>query len=273
MTTYEHPSPKKLKGVAGRFIKIPEDFIFADDDKLLVSFCFFSVFKGLNDKVVFSLDAMAEWSGKNPSRSSTGINGKFHNAVNLLVEKGWLSVDKKPSNSKCCTATVNMENLNEACNDTDKYFAVLYIDEIGKILAWNNPNPNDRYMNNDVLLRVFTYMRLIIRRRRNRLDPGDTIQERRARWPEVWSGYYDELAENLGISARAFSSTVDALCEIGLLYAESLPRIKVNNHWVTDQTLFCNAYKREGDMLLAEGAEYYMEEISSKKMKLGKEPS
>ena len=66
------------------------------------------------------------------------------------------------------------------------------------------------------------------------------------------------------------SKAVAVLNELDLIYSESLPRIKYENKWRTDHTIFCNAYKREGNYLLISGKEYYQLEVENKKRKLSK---
>ena len=94
------------------------------------------------------------------------------------------------------------------------------------------------------------------------------IESRRKRCPEVYDCYYFEIANDLGISARTVSKAVSTLNELGLIYSEALPRIKYEDKWRTDHTLFCNTYKREKDCLLDSGKDYYMREIKYKKQKL-----
>ena len=88
------------------------------------------------------------------------------------------------------------------------------------------------------------------------------------RSPDAYDCYYYEIAEKLGLTARTVSKAVDVLNELGLIYSEPLPRIKYENKWRTDHTIFCNTYKREGNYLLISGSEYYMTEIENKKRKL-----
>lgn len=263
---YEYKSPKKLDGVSKYFIKIPESVIFDDKagSKLITAFSFFSIAKGLDGNAMFTLNGIVEWSGKKPDRRSDGINCKFKKSIERLEGLGYISINGEPSNARCCVASIDMDKINKECDEFD--FSIVYVDEIQKILAWKNQNQKDSFVNCDVMLRVFAYLRMLIRRRANKLPPDDEdIEIRRARWPEAWNGYYGDMAKELGISPRAMSSAVDALCDIGLLYAESLPRTKVGGKWKTSHTIFCNAYKREGQFVLAGGNEYYMREIENKK--------
>lgn len=266
---YEYSSPQKLDGVSRYFIKVPESIIYDDEvgDKLLTVFSFFSVRKGLDDKTMFTVNKMVEWSGKKPNRHVGSINSRFKDAIRYLDENGYISVDCDPSSisdAKCCSARINMSKIHDECDDYD--FAVVYVDELEKILGWKSQNPKDTFSNNDTILRVFAYLRMIIKRRSNKM-PNDEIdiEKRKAKWPEAWNGYYKNMAEVLNISDKAMSNVVDILCDLGLIYKETLDRKKYDGKWFTQQTIFCNAYKREGQYLLASGEEYYKDEIKNKK--------
>lgn len=274
---YEYHSPKKLDGVSKYFIKIPMSIICNDNvgDNLTTAFSFLSIGKGLNDKCMFTVNKMVEWSGKKPDRHAGAANSRFETAIKYLEENEYISVDcdvSKVKGTACCTAEINMDKIHDECDCYD--FAVIYIDEFEKILNWKNNNPKETSLNNDVILKVFAYFRMVIKRRSNKL-PKDCrdAEERKKEWPEAWNGYYNDISKKLGISERSMSKAVDILCEIGLMYFESFPRKKVNGKWKTAHSIFCNAYKREGQYLLASGKEYYKTEIENKKKKLNKKRS
>lgn len=273
----EYPNPRRLEGDSGVCFAIPSSIIFEDDPsgKLVSAFSFFSVSRGLNCKAMFTLNAIAEWDGKKPSRVAGGTNSKFADAISVLADKDYLSLDGDLSNTKCCIATFNKDKVSKECDDGR--FAVVYLDELNMMLGWSNENKKDVSLTNDTLLRVFAYLRMLIYRRRNRLMPeekgrGSNLVEdvaiRRKKSPDAYNGYYQDMAEELGISPRVMSKAVEVLCNMGLLYSEPLPRMKINGRWKTTHTVFCNAYKREGQYLLASGSEYYGVEIANKKKKL-----
>lgn len=266
---YEYSSPKRLDGVSRYFIKIPESIIYEDNagDKLITTFSFLSIGKGLNDKCMFTVNKMVEWSGKKPDRHAGAVNSRFETAIKYLEENEYVSVDCDVSNVKstfCCSAEINMDKIHDECNGYD--FAIVYVDEIEKILNWKNQNPKDTFSNNDIVLKVFSYFRMIIKRRSNKLPKDDhDVEERKKRWPEAWNGYFNDMSKEIGVSEKAMSKAVDVLCEIGLLYFESFPRKKIGGKWRTIPSIFCNTYKREGQYLLASGEEYYKIEIKNKK--------
>lgn len=274
--SYEYENCVRLDGKTGTCFPIPASIIFDDaaGDKIVTAFSFFSVTRGLDCRSVFSTNWMVEWSGKKPDRHSGGVNKKFAAAVNRLRDCGYVSFDGDVSNAKMRVATFNRDKLTDECNESR--FALVYLDELDNILKWENANPKDPYTNNDVLLRVFSYLRMMINRRRNALFPEEMniddknshsldVERRRMRSPDAYNAYYGDIAEDLGVSARVVARAVDALCDIGLIYAEPLPRAMVNGKWKTKHTIFCNTYKREGGYLLASGKGYYMLEVANKK--------
>ena len=273
----EYPSPAKLDYPSGNYFAIPSSIILSDDvgDKRVTTFSFFSVRRGLDCKLSFSLNSLVRWAGRKPDRHKNGINSKFIKAVEYMIGEEYLRVHGNISNSAYADVSFEMSKVSDECNDKRR-FAIIYLDELNKILEYKNPNPKDSFMNSDVVLLVFSYLRMKIFRRRNELLPEEInidnrndyeydIKIRRASNPEVYSGYYCDVADDLGLTSRAVSKAVDALSDMKLIYHESLPRVKHDNEWKTEHTLFCNFYKREGRNLLAYGEDYYIPEIKRKK--------
>jgi DNA-binding transcriptional ArsR family regulator len=186
-------------------------------------------------------------------------------------------LSKTNTTSSFIKATINISKLTKECETAR--FAVIYLDELNQIMSYKSLNSKDAYMNVDVILLVFAYLRMKIYRRRNELMPEENnldnknsleydIESRRKRCPEVYDCFYYEIADDLGLSARVISKAIDVLNELGLIYSEALPRIKHEDKWRTDHTLFCNTYKREKNYLLDTGENYYLREIANKKKKL-----
>lgn len=275
----EYLSPVKLSGISGNRFAVPHSIITDSDmnDKRVTAFSFFSVRRGLDCCLTFSLNNIVKWTGRKPNRHENGINDKFAQAVEYLEDQGYLTLSGKPGHTSCVDACLSLDRIAEEC-ECDR-FAVIYLDELRKILDYKNPNSKDVFLNSDVVLLVFAYLRMMIFRRRNRLLPEEIgvggiynreldIETRRKKSPDTYNGYYCDMADELGITSRTFSKAVDALNDMGLIYSESLPRVKHDGKWKTTHTVFCNAYKREGDCLLASGEEYYLAEVENKKNKL-----
>ena len=71
-------------------------------------------------------------------------------------------------------------NYYEACSNG---YAVIYLDELEKIMSYQKKNLKDGTLNNTTMLLVFAYLRNKIRRRPNELNPeertSDGIKQRR----------------------------------------------------------------------------------------------
>lgn len=276
---YEYSSPVELDAISGNYFAIPASIIMDTDmtEKRATVFSFFSIYRGLNSSLFFSINNIVKWTGKQPNRHANGINSKIIHVIEYLKDGGYLTLSEELNNSSCIEATLNLAKISEEC-DNDR-FAIIYLDELKKIMDYQNPNAKDVFLNSDVILLVFAYLRMKIYRRRNKLFLEEIsvdnqnnhqldIDTRRLRSPDAYDCYYYEIAEELGLTARTVSKAVDALNEIELIYSESLPRIKYENKWRTDHTVFCNTYKREGNYLLISGSQYYLNEIENKKRKL-----
>lgn len=276
---YEYSSPVELDAISGNYFAIPASVIMDTDmtEKRVTVFSFFSMYRGLNSSLFFSINNIVKWTGRQPNRHANGINSKIIQVIECLRDGGYLTLSEELDNSSCIEATLNLSKISEEC-DSDR-FAIVYLDELKKIIDYQNPNTKDVFLNNDVILLVFAYLRMKIYRRRNKLFLEEInvdnqnnhqldIGTRRLRSPDAYDCYYYEIAEELGLTPRTVSKAVDVLNELGLIYSESLPRIKYENKWRTDHTVFCNAYKREGNCLLISGSQYYLIEIENKKRKL-----
>lgn len=280
---YEYSSPIELDGTSGSYFVIPSSIIMNSDidEKRTTIFSFFSMCRGLDQKLLFSVNSIVYWLGKKPDRHSNGLNEKILQIIDYLKNEGYLKLYDDINHKPLTKAFFNLSKISEKC-DQDR-FAVIYVDEVEKILEYKNLNSKDTCFSNDIVLLVFAYLRMKIYRRRNKLFPEEIncdnknnhqhdINMRKSRSPDAYNCYYDDIANELGISSRTVSKAIMVLKELNLIYSESLPRVKYLDgnieKWRTDHTMFCNTYKREGSYLLISGKEYYLTEIANKKKKL-----
>lgn len=271
---YEYDNKVKLEGSSSVFFRVPASIILDrdSDDKRVSVFSFFSMRRGFDNTVTFTLNGMSKWLNKKPDRHAGGVNDRLRIETERLADNGYISVDGKIGNSTEADAVFNVDKVTDECDKN--LFAVIYLDELRKILEYD-----DLVKCRDSMLLVFAWLRMRIMRRRNKLYPeeinsdgtNDTFKDidaRKKKSPDAYDCWYCDIADEIGISDRVVSKCVDALMDIGLIYSEQLPRTKRDGKWQTNHTVFCNFYKRENGMLLANGKKYYLEEISNKKKKL-----
>lgn len=276
---YEYSCLSKLESDAAIYFTIPSSVILNKylGERRISTFSFFSVIRGIDKRFYFSINSIVEWTKRKPDRHKNSINQKFIETVCSLEEDGYIELYEKPQNTCCTMGKLNIDKINEECS-LNRY-CVLYLDELNKIFNYRNSNLKGTSINSDTILLVFAYLRMKMFRRRNKLLPEEInfnnkgshdydITIRRRNNPEVFSGYFCDIEEELGIPSRSISKIVDILKELELIYYEKLPRTKHNDKWTTNHTLFCNYYKRMENYLLADGENYYMNEINNKKKQL-----
>lgn len=275
----EFPSSTKLDMVSANYFAIPESIILDTDidKKRAITFAYFATRRGIGGELLFSVNNIIKWAGKTPDRHANGANDKIVQIIESLKSTGYLKLLGKLDSYSYTEAIFDFQKVLQEC-EYDR-FAIIYLDELKKILGYKNVRAGDSSVNNATVFLVFAYLRMMIYRRQNKLRPEEInldnknsheydIEARRLRSPEAYNCHYCEIAEFLGLSARIVSKAVSVLNELGLIYSEALPRIQRDGKWWTDHTVFSNAYKREGGYLLASGESYYLTEIENKKKKL-----
>ena len=266
---YEYPLKTSLNSLESKYIYIPLSVITDNklDTRRVSVLSYFRIHSGLNETIGFTIPDLVEWCGVKPDRRTNGSNDKFLNMVDSLTEKEYLSylTDKSKSSYMKCKF-----NMDYYCKECKNGYAVIYLDEIEKIMNYKKGNEKDGTLTNATILLVFAYFRNKIRRRPNELNPEersiDKIQKRKEKLPEVYNGNIAIIAEEIGIHKQTLSKIIDILeNELKLLVTDRPYRIKNGNgEFRTPPTLFANAYKREAGYLLATGDEYSRNEIKLK---------
>lgn len=264
----EYPSQKRLTGKAARYINVPASLIFdlQTNAKDLTTFTFLSVRCGSDGCVVFSLsDDLVKWSGFSPRRPSDGVNQKFIESLEKLQRMGYIS-DMTKTNS-LYRLTFNSQKVYDECQKCS--FAVLYVDEIEKVIQHRNTD-GDKYLNIPVLLFVLMFFRNAIYRRPNKIrQEGDETENRRSLFPEAYNGKFVNISKELGVPPRTIAKAVSILVELGLLVVNRSFNVRIaNDEFRTQDIIFANPYKREGAFLLDDSPEYSRREIKNKERKL-----
>ena len=230
-------------------------------------FSYLRVHCGLNNVVGFTISDMVEWCGGKSDRRTNGTNDKVLSTLDTLSSGGYLTYLTEKSRSSFMKCKFDISNYYEACSNG---YAVIYLDELEKIMNYQKENLKDSTLNNTTILLVFAYLRNKIRRRPNELLPEERtpsgIKKRKEKLPDAYGSNLNDIADELNISSKTISKIIDILeYELELIVTDRAYRIKnENDEFRTPPTIFANAYKREDKYLLDTGSNYSRIEIELK---------
>lgn len=259
----------QLDELSSKYIYIPLSVITDTnmDIRRVSIFSYLKIHCGLNNIIGFTIPDMVEWCGGKPDRRPSGINGKVLSVLDYFNDGGYLTYLTEKSRSSYMKCLFDTAKYYEQCSNG---FAVIYLDEIEKIMNYEKSNSKDGILNNSTILLVFAFLRNKIYRRPNELKPeertSDGIKHRRGRLPEAYSNNIVDIANEIGVSAKTLSKIIDILeYDLELIVTDRAYRIKNDNdEYRTLPTIFANAYKREDKYLLDTGSNYSRDEIELK---------
>lgn len=259
----------QLDGLSSKYIYIPLSVIVNTelDARRVGVFSYLRIHCGLNNIVNCTIPDIVEWCGGKPDRYANGSNDKTLLTMDYLSEEGYLTYLTKRSKSAFMKCEVNMSYYYNECSDG---FAVVYLDEIEKIMSYKRENIKDNTLNNMSILLVFAYLKNKIKRRPNELNPeertSEGIKKRRERLSDTFDSNINDIAVELNISSKTISKIIDVLeYELSLIVTDRAFRVKnEDGEFRTLPTIFANAYKREDKYLLDTGNEYSRMEIELK---------
>ena len=258
-----------LKESQSKYIYIPLSVIIDTelDTRRVGIFSYLRIHCGLNNVIGFTIPDAIEWCGGKSDRRVNGTNDKVLSTLDALVNMGYLTYLTEKSRSSYIKCEFNMAHYYEECSNG---YAVIYLDELKKIMSYKKENLKDSTFNNTTILLVFSYLRNKIWRRPNELSPeertSDGIKKRKEKLPDAYGSNFLEIANELNISSKTLSKIIDVLeQELGLIVTDRAYRIKnEDNEFRTLPTIFANAYKREDKYLLDTGDNYSRIEIEQK---------
>ena len=259
----------QLKDFKSKYIYIPLSIITNTeiDTKRVGVFSYLRVHYGLNNMIGFTIPDMVEWCGMKPNKRADKSNSKFLDIIDVFNDMGYLTYMTERNKSSYMKCWFHLDYYHEECSNG---YAVIYLDELEKIMNYKKNNSKDNTITNTTILLVFSYLRNKIRRRPNELKPeertSDGIRKRRGRVPEAYDSTIDDIANEIGISSKTLLKIIDILEEeLKLIVTDRAYRIKnEDGEFRTLPTIFANSYKREHEYLLAAGSEYSRKEIELK---------
>lgn len=256
-----------LTDLESKYIYIPMSLILDNklDTKRIGVFSYLRIHCGLNDLIGFTIPDLVMWCGMKPNNREGKTNDKFLNIMDDFCSRGYLTYLTQKDKNAYIKCKFDIKNYYNQCSEG---FAIIYLDEIQKIMDYKNLQGNS--IDNTIMLLVFAYFRNKIIRRPNELKPEertfDNIKSRRKRLPEAISGNITSIANELGIHKQTLSKIVDVLeYELQLIVTDRAYRIKNDiGEFRTLPTIFANAYKREDRYLLNTENNYSRIEIELK---------
>ena len=256
------------------FIIIPQNIINNSkiDNKCIAAYIFFWIWSGRNKRAMFTIESLVSWSGYTPDHKKGRIDEQFEKTISWLRDIGYITYSDL-NNVKQPYTTLLTADLHsdwyKSMTDAN-YFAMVYLDEINKIMNYDCGNKSKTLTNANILA-VFAYLRLRIPIRN--ATEGES-EERRTNTPEVFYSYYKDISEALGISEKTLSVILRILSkELDLIYIQPIKRKSIKDKdgtikWTTLPTFFCNTYKRLRGKLIYSGSDYYNYEIQNKLKKI-----
>ena len=230
-------------------------------------FSYLRIHCGLNNIIGFTVSDMIEWCGGKPDRRVNGTNDKVLSTLDALSNRGYLTYLTEKSRSSYMKCEFNISHYYEECSNG---YAVVYLDELEKIMSYKKENLKDNTLNNMTILLAFAYLRNKIRRRPNELFPEERtsngVKKRKEKLPDAYGSSFLDIANALNISSKTLSKIIDILeQELKLIVTDRAFRVKnEDNEFRTLPTIFANAYKREDKYLLDTGDNYSRAEIELK---------
>lgn len=265
---YEY-SKTLLNDLESKYIYIPLSVItdVKSDIRRVSIFSYLRIHCGLNNVINFTIPDIVEWYGGKPDRRANGSNDKTLSVIDTLNDGGYLTYLTEKSKSSYMKCKFDTSYYYEECSDG---YAVIYLDELEKIMNYKKENQKDGSLNNTTILLAFSYFRNKIRRRPNELKPeertSEGIMKRKERIPDAYGSNINSIADEIGISSKTLSKIIDILeYELELIVTDRAYRVKnENDEFRTLPTIFANAYKREDKYLLNTGDDYSRAEIELK---------
>lgn len=258
-----------LTGDTKEFVIIPESIIMNKDVdiKRVAAYIYFWLWSGRNRKVAYTIESLVSWCGYVPNCRKGRTDEQFEKITSWLQDIGYISCHPNTDNPTQPYTTLLIADFHSDWYQSNKgNFAMLYLDEINKIMEYDCGKKSKSLTNSNILL-VFAYLRLQIHIRS--ATEGES-RERRLIAPEVFYSYYKDISTELGINEKTLSSILKILSkELGLIYMQRVKREETKGKdgvtkWTTFPTFFCNTYKRLNGVLMYSGYNYYNYEIQNK---------
>lgn len=201
------------------YVKIPEEIIqdISIGEKRIIVFSYLCYRRSLDDTVGFSIVELVEWSKLKPNYRPGKINQKYWSVLERLTDMNYiitkLHFDRLTSEQKNSNEYLNIL-LNNKKFDTTERYAIIYFDEIKKILNFKKELENteietNRLSSSQILL-VLSYIRLNMKRALNK--------------PRCCYRLLKTISNDIDLSERYIKRIINILDELDIVKYEEMKR-------------------------------------------------
>lgn len=250
------------------YVLVPQEIIENSSlGKLRVSvFSVLGMKRSIDGEIHAPTRYIVNWLNKKESRSKNGINENIDGVIQQFKDYGYISDAEDNYGLKIPVYSYNTDHIVDLCRKGN--YALLYCDEIKKIINYYSDTFQSKRYNLDVALIVFAYLRMKMPRRKNEIYSTELNEDnngelyRKSAYPEAWYSHFNEIAADIGLTCETVSNAIKLLVELDLIVCEeAIIGKKKTDQFAMKCKIFANTYKREGDYLLASGKEYFENEI------------
>lgn len=210
------------------------------NEKRIILYSYFASKRGLDNTIGFSCNSIVEWCGYKKNYSKDKSNDIFADMINQFISEGYIIIDKEKVN--ICRDNCNIAELDEDKFTYDSQFAIVYLNELDRILEFKeylkDIDVNINRMSPAILILVLSYLRV------NMLRRQDNYIGKESDKPEFCYRMYIDIEKDIGLSNRYISRAVNILNKLDIIVSQEMMRYKdEKDNWHTDVTLFVNKYK------------------------------
>lgn len=266
MVKTEYSDYTILSGDKSIYSLIPGEMI---NTNTILVFTYIKFKHGKDNTLTCSIESVMQYYGFKECKGRTKSKQKFIDAFKQLQADEIINVSNEffVKTNKYFEITVDFQKIKKNIDKSNKFFCILYKDELNKIIEYSILHKVDV----DKLLTLFCWIKQNINKRSINLSTGNedkSIEEIRQKYPEANSWYIKNISFFTGICTKTLEKYISILEQLGLIYVETQLREyeEVDARtgkkiWRTKETLFSLTYKRNGNRLYDYGEKYYLPEI------------
>lgn len=197
------------------FIKIPKDIIYCTDidNKRALMFAYFCMKRTFDNNVQFSINHLCTWMKFKPNNKKGNINDQIYKALDVMKANDYFHANESiaaKNGDSLITLQINCDKF-DSCNN----FAVIYIDELQKILNFKSELGSKSIDVGSItpacLLLVLAYIRA------NMFGSSGCFR------------YYKTIASDIGVSRYSIAKAVNILSYLNIIVCDNCNKSTYSN--------------------------------------------